>query len=347
MCASFSEIVMDGAFMELHYRQKDVDKLVCNAVQDFMSLLAQSGWKRKIFEVAKEAINDNLKYKDKYIYVYETMLDYGIENYSVDKMDVTLISSIINFGHKFKPEISVVTDETKRAINVLREEKNNFASHSNQNEPLEEKYLQCIITLYHLKQFIRIVDKKEVYISENKRIAYRKKYIPKIDELISQLDQDRYELIYEKKSIEENVQKVLSSNDRSKAYSEMIEMYRRQERISKSISEIEWERSRRLKGKFNIAASYVGISEAHDSAFLALLYDYPTETIIQHIKHIKPFTLDIARCVLANMSLFSIRHDEFLPVVQAVREEGYEIKELDNHRFSVKPIWSLFDFNQK
>lgn len=333
-------------FMELRYRQKAVEELVCNAAQDYLKMVLQQGWQNKMYKYADSVIKGNELFKDKYISVYKTMRDYGEENYSVDKMDITCISNVINFGYKYLQELSKISEKTKKAINLLREDKNDYVSHSSQNESPAEKYLQCIFMLCHLKRFVRTVDEKEVCISEDKRIAYRQNYIPKIEELISKLDQDRYELIYEQKSIEYNVQKVLDSANRNKAFLEISKLYRIQCNCSKSISDSEHKRSVRLRDKFYIAASSAGISEAHDSALLFLLSDNEsddrTETVIQHIKRIKPFTLDIARSVLGGLNSILVlnpeRHDELFPVVQAIREEGYEVEELENYHFSVKPI---------
>lgn len=330
-------------FMELRYRQKAVEELVCNAAQDCLKMMLQQGWQNKMNKYAETAIEG--KHKDKYIQAYNTMRDYGIENYSVDKMDITMIANVINFGYKYLQELSKISEKTKKAINLLREDKNDYVSHSSQNESPAEKYLQCIFMLCHLKRFVRTVDEKEICISEDKRIAYRQNYIPKIEELISKLDQDRFELIYEQKSIEYNVQKVLDSANRNKAFLEISKLYRIQCNCSKSISDSEHKRSVRLRNKFYIAASSAGICEAHDGAILFMLNDYrdyPTEEVIQHIKQIKPFTLDVARFTLGEITSILIikpeRHDELFPVVQAIREEGYEVEELENYHFSVKPI---------
>ena len=338
----FLAMVMDGDCMELHYRQKDVDKLVCNAAQDFLKMLLKQGWQNKLYTIAKEAKENNRKYKDKYIHAYETMRDYGIENYTVEKMDFTLISSIINYGHKFLPEIAMVSNESKKAINMLREDKNSFASHSNQNESLAEKYLQCIFTLYHLKQFIRAVGDKEEFIPEKKRASYRQNYISRADELISQLDQDRYELIYEQKSIEDNLQKILRCNDRRRAWWEMTDVYDQQIVFAKAINNTEFERSKRLLDKFYIASSYAGISEAHTGAMLRLIGNYPADKVVQHIKHINPFPLNLAMVILGQIHdilfFYPERYDEFLPIIQAIREKGYEVEEHAKFSFSVHPI---------
>lgn len=45
------------------------------------------------------------------------------------------------------------------------------------------------------KNFVKTVDKNEVRIDDEERLAYRSKYIPKIEELTDILDEERIELI--------------------------------------------------------------------------------------------------------------------------------------------------------
>jgi hypothetical protein len=77
----------------------------------------------------KKEIDNNGKYKDKFIVAYEKMREIGIENYSIDNMDMTLISLIV---HRCK---NIVTTNLKTRVNIekLIEDRNTI-QHINENE---------------------------------------------------------------------------------------------------------------------------------------------------------------------------------------------------------------------
>ena len=79
--------------MEVRNRMADVVKLRCNACQDFLKMVIQPNWQAELYAIAKNAIDSN-KFADNYIAAYEKMRDVGIENYSVDDMDVSILSLI-------------------------------------------------------------------------------------------------------------------------------------------------------------------------------------------------------------------------------------------------------------
>lgn len=327
--------------MDLHNRMKDVEKIECRAAQDLLRMLVSPGWQNKLYSVASDAKKYNKPFKDKYINAYEAMRNNGIQNYSIEDMDLTLISSIILYGFKFTPEITLATEETKKAIAMLRNNKNSV-SHSGHNETQEELYLQSIIFLYHLKQFVKTVDEFEINISEIKRLHFRQEYISKIDKLITEIDEDRFELIYIKKSVENNVQQVLRSNDKSRAWLEMHSLYSdRYTHFRKFNNEIENEINEKLLHEFDILSSLSGIAEAHSFAIDHLLHRNPQDAI-QHINQINPFTLDLAHSALCTIDLITTFHpdqrDNFLPVIHTIVEKGYIVEETEPNRFRLKQI---------
>lgn len=327
--------------MELYNRIQDVEKIECNAAQDFMRMLVSPGWQNRLYYVAEDAKKFNKPFKDKYINAYEAMRNNGIQNYSIENMDLTLISSIISYGFKFRPEISTVTEETKNALSVLRNNKNSV-SHSGHNETQEEIYLQSIIFLYHLKQFVRAVDEFEISIPETKRLAFRQKYILRINELISELDEDRFELIYVKKSIEKNVQQVLKSTDKSRTWLEMHTLYSdRYFHFKKYNNEMENALNEKLLHEFDILSSSSGIVDAHSFALNHLLHRDPQDAI-QHIKLINPFTFDLASGVLGTIQdillFYPESRDKYLPVISVIEEKGYKVDETKPNCFNLKQI---------
>lgn len=83
--------------MDVRNRMADVVKLRCNACQDFLRMILKEGWQQKLYDKAHYEVSNNTRYKDKYIATYEHMRDSenAIANFSVDDMDVTLITELV------------------------------------------------------------------------------------------------------------------------------------------------------------------------------------------------------------------------------------------------------------
>ena len=126
-------------------------------------MILKEGWQQKLYDKAYYAVTNNTVYKNNYIAVYEEMRNsvHGIDNYSVDKMDVTIITELI-LSNRFKG-IEPVADETRDAMRKLRDNRN-IKDHSNENEEPKVLYLRGLIALCNLRDFVRTVDKKEKII---------------------------------------------------------------------------------------------------------------------------------------------------------------------------------------
>lgn len=249
--------------MEIRNRMSDVVKLRCNACQDFLKMAIKPGWQKEIYDIAKDAIEHN-KYADNYRPAYEKMRDIGIDNYSVDNMDVTFITQVVCFC----PSVVTVHKQTREALTKLRDDRN-LTNHSNENEDAEELYLRGLLSLCNLKNFVKAVDKNEVRIDDEERLAYRSKYIPKIEELTDILDEERIELIQRAKDIRKDINKLLACKDEKTRLCLWCD-------ISKLYMDREWklEKNPERYNEFMVKASDAGISQAHSYA----------ATYFQHMK---------------------------------------------------------------
>lgn len=249
--------------MEIRNRMSDVVKLRCNACQDFLKMAIKPGWQKEIYDIAKDAIEHN-KYADNYRPAYEKMRDIGIDNYSVDNMDVTFITQVVCFC----PSVVTVHKQTREALTKLRDDRN-LTNHSNENEDAEELYLRGLLSLCNLKNFVKAVDKNEVRIDDEERLAYRSKYIPKIEKLTDILDEERIELIQRAKDIRKDINKLLACKDEKTRLCLWCD-------ISKLYMDREWkmEKNPERYNEFMVKASDAGISQAHSYA----------ATYFQHMK---------------------------------------------------------------
>lgn len=237
--------------MEVRNRMADVVKLRCNACQDFLKMVIRPDWQTELYAIAKNAIDSN-KFADNYIAAYEKMRDVGIENYSVDDMDVSIIVQIV----RFCGSIVSVRKQTREAIGKLKDDRNT-TNHSNENEENEELYLRGLLSLCDLRNFIRTVDRYEVSIPDEERIEYRRKYTDKIDELKNTLDEERIYLVQRTKQIDLDIQKILESKDRHQTWIQIMDLYNKQSLMTKDNF---------LLNLFVVRASDEGIKEAHGYA---------------------------------------------------------------------------------
>lgn len=250
--------------MDVRNRMADVVKLRCNACQDFLKMIIKQGWQQVLYDKAKDEVDNNGRYKDKYIAVYEKMRDIGIDNYRVDDMDVTFISEIL---HRCS-NIAFVQKRTKNAMQQLTEDRN-LTNHSSENEEPEELYLRGLLSLCNLKNFVRTIDKYELSISDVDRLEYRKKYLAKIEELKDLLDEECIVLVQKNKDIDRDIQTILESKDILNTWCDISKLY--MDRYWKL--EKDYDRY----NEFMLRASDAGIAQAHSHAaeyFFLVRKDY-------------------------------------------------------------------------
>ena len=322
--------------MDIRNRMADVVKLRCNACQDFLKLIIADNWQQAIYDIAQEEIDTNGKhkgrYKDKYIHAYDTMREKGIENYSINDMDVTFISQIVHWCKDIAP----TSEETRKCIEQLTKDRN-FTNHSNENEKAEELYLRGLLALCHLKDFIEAVDKNESNISDNPRRDYRSKYAKRIEELMETLDEERISLIQNRKSIEKDIQKILDCTDDAQRFQKWcdinqlyVERYMKQEKDIESYD------------KFAVLASDAGIREAH---YYAVVYfsskkDYKEveRRLYMLYEAYNPLPACEAYCIVRTIDGYlsegNTLTDGMDELIKLVIKQGYLVEKDERGRFS-------------
>ena len=137
--------------MNIRNRMDDVVKLRENACQEFINFFLIDNWQQELFELARNEVKNKTQ-KVRYKGTYDKMLDLGIENYEVDKMDFTIISAIVDANHcnKFSA-MKKINNKTRETLNLLRDTRNPNG-HTTGNEDEEELYLHGLLTLCYLKK---------------------------------------------------------------------------------------------------------------------------------------------------------------------------------------------------
>lgn len=306
--------------MNVRNRMADITKLRCNAYQDFLKLISPSDWKNRFYLKVKDSVESKSPTKNKYLNAYEKIRDYGLDSYTIDDMDVTLISALLLDKHS----IFSIKNETRSAIKKLVEDRNSI-SHLDENESDDELYLIGLLSLCNMKNFIQIVDRHETNILDSQRLNYRQKYVPMIEQLKSILDDERMELLRPQKSINADIRKVLHSNNPSDTWWKLEELYRNRY----------WklERNPEIFYSFIVKSSDAGIKDAHLSAVdyflykkdyaeferrLLMIWQFSSELSIYEINH-------IIGSINSYISVKSSATEGMLKIISEIKHHGYNI----------------------
>lgn len=213
-------------------------------------------------------------------------------------------------------------------------------NHSNENEEPEELYLQSLLALCNLKNFIKAVDKFETNIEDNVRIEYRRKYMKLIDDLKDILDEERILLIQKRKNILKDVQRILDCTDEKQRLSTWWKLERLyMDRYWK----LENDRDRYIE--FIISASDAGIREAHNGAvnyFFIIKKDYEEgeRRLFMLYESYKSLPTYESKSIINTINGYLMKGNKLThgmeKLIKLVIEQGYSVEKNDEGYF----LWS-------
>ena len=150
--------------MNASQRLADVKKLRDDVCHGFLKLILVPGWQNALYNMATQEVTNNGRFRDAYSETYTKMRAKGASNYTVDDMDVSIMRTVASFwnsrsnsGTNFSP----MKQNTLDALKNVKEDRN-IGGHSSSNEDEEELYLQGLLSLINLQQFIKAVDNKRI-----------------------------------------------------------------------------------------------------------------------------------------------------------------------------------------
>lgn len=305
--------------MEVRNRMADISKLRCNICQDYLHMVAQPNWQEELYNKAQYEVSKGRR--DKYIAAYEKMRDIGVGQYSIEDMDVTLIAEVLYALKDFFP----AERSTIQSFNRIKTDRN-VEGHSSENENPEELYLQGLLDLVNLRKFVADVDKYELAIPDESRLAFRRKYVPIIDELKETLDDERIEILQAVKQIDRDINRILRSKDPAAAWLQVRELYMKRD----------WQLEKNPQGfnDFIIKASDAGIPQAHLGAvdyFLIIQKDYAEaeRRMFMLLASNEKLLKYEAKALLDAINTYTIHGNPITPgmstIVQKLGEQGHEI----------------------
>ena len=316
--------------MDARNRMADVSKLRCNVCQDFLRMVAQPNWQQQLYAKAKYEVEASTRFRDKYITVYERMRDIGVEQYSIDDMDVSLIVEVLyGLSNVFPADRNTI-----HSINKVKADRN-AKGHSCENEDPEELYLQGLLDLVNLRRFVVDVDKYEVSIADEDRLGFRRKYIPLIDKLKETLDDERIESLQVAKQIERDIGAILQSENPDTTWLQVWELYMNRD----------WKLEKNPQGftNFIVKASDAGIKQAHSGAmdyFLLIQKDYAEaeRRMVMLLGAHDKLPIHEMKSILDAINTYVIRGNSvttgMVAIVEKIKAQGYDIVSNDDGTFS-------------
>lgn len=219
--------------MKILNRLPDVKKLESNILQDYLKLVIKPQWAEELYEIAKRKVNG--QYKASYQPIYKRMRDKGVENYTVEDMDISCICQIV----LYEPSLlaGTIDNQIKNSVRGImidiRDDRNDYG-HLSDNEADEELYDLGRRILRDLKTFVELVDDKSTFLDEEELIKFRKKSKEKINNLQKTLDEERIELIQRHREIDMNVESIIEDADPRRRWSELHSFYMEKWRVNKA-----------------------------------------------------------------------------------------------------------------
>lgn len=301
--------------MDIRNRTNDVVALRCHVCQDFLRLVLVPDWKDKLYQKAKYAV-DNNSHRDNYIEAYNKMRDMGLDAYGVECMDVSFIAVILQFCGNIAP----TQTKTREAFKRLATDRNT-TNHASENEPTEELYLRGLLSVVDIISFIRTVDLTESTIPDTDRLAFRRKWMHKAEELKSLLDEERIVLVQVQKEIDCDVSAIKDAENPLSTWCSIYEKYMKHY----------WKTDR--YNKFVVTASDEGITFAHSCAAMCFLQEHNYDEFFRRMTMIcsaeKPISKGDAFTVLEDLNLYldlgNKENAQFKSIIDYLKRSGIDI----------------------
>ena len=218
--------------MKIRNRIAEIKILQAHILQDYfkMALAANFNddtWKSKLRDVVQDAVNAHAPYSPSYAGAWEKMQLKGMDHYSIDDMDTTVITAILkaptggSFGCcKF--------NKINQYLDFLQDDRN-IDAHTTGNETDSELLQWAYGSLNDISRFISAVAKaNDSKVSDDKRKSYARKYQVEIKSLRLQFEND-YKEVFQAEEIEQSInrdiERIKTSKDPFRTYVEIEGQY--------------------------------------------------------------------------------------------------------------------------
>ncbi|MEI7847235.1 MAG: hypothetical protein WCK35_15655 [Chloroflexota bacterium] len=190
--------------MKIRNRIADIKTLQAHILQDYfrMALAANSidNWKSMFRDEVQKGVKSDFS---RYVGAWEKIKLKGMDHYSVDDMDLTIIAAILK-GPKDGPFGCCKFNKINQYLDYLQEDRN-FDAHTTGNETDPELLQWAYGSLHAISRFISAVAKaRECKVSDDERNSYARKYQAEINTLRLQFEND-YKEAFRAEEIEQSI----------------------------------------------------------------------------------------------------------------------------------------------
>lgn len=216
--------------MKIRNRIADIKTLQAHILQDYfrMALAASfvdDAWKPIFRDEVQKSVNS--EYSRSYVGAWSKMQLKGIDNYSVDDMDTTIITTILK-GPKDGPFGYCKFNKINQYLDYLQDDRN-IDAHTTGNETDSELLQWAYGSLHDISRFISAVaNAKNCKVSYDERNSYARKYQAEIDSLRLQFENDYKEALWVEEieqSINRNIERIKTSKNPHSTYTEIERQY--------------------------------------------------------------------------------------------------------------------------
>ncbi len=218
--------------MKIRNRIADIKTLQAHILQDYfrMALAANfidDTWKSKFRDVVQDAANAHTQYSPSYVGAWEKIQLKGMDHYSIDDMDTTIITAILK-SPKDGPFGYCKFNKINQFLDYLQDDRN-IDAHATGNETDSELLQWAYGSLHNISRFISAVAKaKDCKVSDDERNSYARKYQAEIESLRLQFENDYKEAFRAEEieqSINRDVERIKTSKDPFRTYVEIEGQY--------------------------------------------------------------------------------------------------------------------------
>lgn len=266
--------------MKIRNRIADIKTLQAHILQDYLSMalaanFSDNTWKPIFRDEVQKSVNS--QFSRSYVGAWDKMQLKGLDDYSVDDMDTTIITAILK-GPKDGPFGCCKFNKINQYLDYLQDDRN-IEAHTTGNETDSELLQWAYGSLHNIGRFISAVaNAKDCNVSYDKRNSYARKYQAEIESLRLQFENDYKEAFGSEEidqSINRDIERIKNSKDSYRTYVEIQGQYNNKRNDEGKLDIL-------LYNRFMCAAADAGIIWA-----CPLIGDYHFEGLLTDVDYIK------------------------------------------------------------
>ncbi len=216
--------------MKIRNRIVNIKTLQAHILQDYFSMALAANfiddkWKSIFWDEVQKGVNSD--YSRSYIGAWEKMQIKGLEHYSIDDMDTTIITAILKYP-KGGPFSNCKFQNIFQYLDYLQEDRN-IDAHTTGNETESELLQWAYGSLHNISRFINAVAKaRDCKVPDDQRNSFARKYQAEIESLRLQFENDYKEAFRAEEieqSINQDIERIKTSKDPFRTYVEIEGQY--------------------------------------------------------------------------------------------------------------------------